>query len=103
LKKYTSNSHIINATVKAPTATLPEVLSIARAYGVSGLDKISGLGTINIDGRITGPVKSITSEDILRVLNGSANLNFNNVRLSGTDSAHQLASSAGFGRPGEGD
>ena len=103
LKQYTSNSPIIDATVKAPNATLPEVLSIARAYGISGLDKISGLGTINIDGRITGPVKSITSEDILRVLNGSANLNFNNVRLSGTDIAHQLATIAGFARPGEGD
>jgi len=103
LKQYTSNSPIIDATVKAPNATLPEVLSIARAYGVSGLDKISGLGTINLDGRITGPVKSITSADVLRVLNGSANLNFNNVRLNGTDVAHQLATIAGFARPGEGD
>jgi len=101
LKQYTSNSPIIDATVKAPNATLPEVLSIARAYGVSGLDRISGLGTINIDGRIAGPVKSITSEDVLRVLNGSANLNFNNVRLNGTDIAHQLATIAGFARPGE--
>ena len=103
LKQYTSNSPIIDATVKAPNATLPEVLSIARAYGVSGLDRISGLGTINLDGRITGPVKSITSSDILRVLNGAANLNFNNVRLNGTDIAHQLATIAGFARPGEGD
>jgi AsmA protein len=103
LKQYTSNSPVIDATVKAPNATLPEVLSIARAYGVSGLDRISGLGTINLDGRITGPVKSITSEDILRVLNGSANLNFNNVRLTGTDIAHQLATIAGFARPGESD
>jgi AsmA protein len=103
LKQYTSNSPIIDATVKAPNATLPEVLSIARAYGVSGLDKISGLGTINLDGRITGPVKSITSADVLRVLNGSANMNFNNVRLNGTDVAHQLATIAGFARPGEGD
>jgi AsmA protein len=103
LKQYTSNSPIIDATVKAPNATLPEVLSIARAYGVSGLDRISGLGTINLDGRITGPVKSITSADILRVLNGSANLNFNNLRLNGTDIAHQLATIAGFARPGEGD
>jgi hypothetical protein len=103
LKQYTSNSPIIDATVKAPNATLPEVLSIARAYGVSGLDRISGLGTINLDGRITGPVKSITSADVLRVLNGSANLNFNNLRLNGTDIAHQLATIAGFARPGEGD
>src|SRR2546430_11149480 len=103
LKQYTSNSPIIDATVKAPNATLPEVLSIARAYGVSGLDKISGLGTINIDGRITGPVKSINSADGLWVFDGSANLNFNNVRLNGTDIAHQLAAIAGFARPGEGD
>jgi AsmA protein len=103
LKQYTSNSPIIDATVKAPNATLPEVLSIAKAYGVSGLDKISGLGTINLNGRITGPVKSITSDDILRVLNGAANLNFNNVRLNGTDVAHQLATIAGFARPGESD
>jgi len=61
------------------------------------------LGTINLNGRITGPVKSITSDDILRVLNGAANLNFNNVRLNGTDVAHQLATIAGFARPGESD
>src|SRR6266550_1846033 len=102
LKQYTSNSPIIDATVKAPNATLPEVLSIARAYGVSGLDKISGLGTINLDGRITGPVKSITSADVLRVLNGAANLNFNNVRLNGTDIAHQLATIAGFAKTDQG-
>jgi AsmA protein len=102
LKQYTSNSPIIDATVKAPNATLPEVLSIARAYGVSGLDKISGLGTINLNGRITGPVKSITSDDILRVLNGAANLNFNNVRLNGTDIAHQLATIAGFAKTDQG-
>jgi AsmA protein len=102
LKQYTSNSPIIDATVKAPNATLPEVLSIARAYGVSGLDKISGLGTINLNGRITGPVKSITSDDILRVLNGAANLNFNNVRLNGTDIAHQLATIAGFAKGDQG-
>ena len=102
LKQYTSNSPIIDATVKAPNATLPEVLSIARAYGVSGLDKISGLGTINLNGRITGPVKSITSDDILRVLNGAANLNFNNVRLNGTDIAHQLATIAGFAKSDQG-
>jgi len=36
-------------------------------------------------------------------LNGSANLNFNNVRLNGTDIAHQLATIAGFARPGEAD
>src|SRR5207237_2539195 len=47
--------------------------------------------------------KSISSADVLRVLNGSANLNFNNVRLNGTDVAHQLATIAGFARQGEAD
>jgi AsmA protein len=103
LRQYTSNSPFVDAAFQAPNAQLPEVLSIARAYGVTGLDRISGVGTLNLNGHIAAPVRSITSNEILKALNGAANLNFNNVRLNGTDVAHQLATIAGFARSGEQD
>src|SRR5262249_665678 len=50
LQNYTSKSPVVEATLRAPNATLQEVLAIAKAYGISGLDKISGgSGTLNLD------------------------------------------------------
>ena len=43
-----------------------------------------------------GPLQSITSDEIMRALNGNVNLNFNNVRYSGVDIGHQLASIGQF-------
>jgi hypothetical protein len=45
LQQYLSNSPLINATLKAPNAQLQSILSMAKAYGVSGLEKISGNGS----------------------------------------------------------
>jgi hypothetical protein len=81
----------VDATLKAPQAELPAILAMAKAYGVSGLDKLSGAGTLALDMRAAGPLQSITSEEIMRALNGNVNLNFNNVRYSGVDIGHQLA------------
>ena len=96
LRSYTSKTPLVDATLKAPQAELPAILAIAKAYGVSGLDKVSGAGTLALDMHAAGPLQSITSDEIMRALNGSVNLNFNNVRYSGVDIGHQLATVGQF-------
>ncbi len=101
LRNYTSNSPLIDATLKAPNAQLPALLSMAKAYGVSGVDKLAGQGTLNLDLHAAGPVASLSSDQIMRALNGTLALNFNNVKYSGVDINHELASIGGFlGRAG---
>jgi len=96
LRSYTSKSPLVDATLKAPQAELPAILAMAKAYGVSGLDKLSGAGKLSLDMHVAGPLQSITSDEIMRALNGNVNLNFNNVRYSGVDLGHQLASIGQF-------
>ena len=75
---------------------LPAILAMAKAYGVTGLDKFNGAGTLALDMHAAGPLKSITSDEIIRALNGNLNLNFNNVRYSGVDVGHELANIGRF-------
>jgi uncharacterized protein involved in outer membrane biogenesis len=92
LRSYTSKTPLVDATLKAPQAELPAILAMAKAYGVTGLDKLNGAGTLALDMHAAGPLQSITSDEIMRALNGNLNLNFNNVRYSGVDVGHGLAS-----------
>jgi AsmA protein len=103
VKQYTSATPIIDATLQAPNAKFPAVLAMAKAYGVTALDKISGLGNLNLNMHLTGPVKSITSAEVVRALNGTLNLGLNDLRMNGADVNHQLASIAGFLKPGQTD
>jgi len=64
----------VNASLRAPNAQLPAIVSMAKAYGVTSLDKVSGWGTLNIDVHGTGPIKSVNQSEIMRVLNGSVGL-----------------------------
>jgi AsmA protein len=96
LQQYLSNNPLINATLKAPNAQLESILSMAKAYGVSGLEKISGNGTINLDMHAVGPVKGVTSAEIMRALNGTTALNVSNLRYTGVDLSRELAAIAGF-------
>jgi AsmA protein len=96
LRSYTSKTPLVDATLKAPQAELPAILAMAKAYGVTGLDKLNGAGTLALDMHAAGPLQSITSDEIMRALNGNLNLNFNNVRYSGVDVAHELASIGQF-------
>lgn len=96
LRQYLAKTPFVDATLKAPNASLPALLSMAKAYGVKGVEKINGQGTLNLDAHASGPLQSISSDDIMRALNGAMNLNFNNVRYSGADISHQLAGIAGF-------
>ena len=96
LEQYLSSSPLLNATLKAPNAQLQSLLSMAKAYGVGGLEKISGNGIVNLDMHAAGPLKGITSADIMRALNGTTALNVSNLRYTGVDLSHELAAIAGF-------
>ena len=41
LRNYASSTPQVDATLKAPRAELPAILAMAKAYGVTGLDKLS--------------------------------------------------------------
>jgi AsmA protein len=103
MKNYTSNAPDVDASVRAPQAALPDLLSMAKAYGVTSLDKISGAGTLALDMHASGPLQSISSDQIVRSLNGTINLNFNNMRYSGVDIDHQLTSLLGSGQAAQKD
>jgi uncharacterized protein involved in outer membrane biogenesis len=96
MRQYTSPNPVIDATLKAPNAQLPALLSMAKAYGVTSLDKVTGAGTLNLDMHAAGPVKSLNQNELMRAVNGNLNLNFNNVKYSGADLTHELGAIAGF-------
>jgi AsmA protein len=96
LKQYLSKNPMIDATLKAPNAALPGLLSIAKAYGVTALDKVSGAGNLNLDMHAAGPLSSLNSNSVMRALNGNLNLNFNDVKYTGADITQQLGAIAGF-------
>ncbi len=96
VRNYVSPTPVVDATVRAPNAQLPAVLAMAKAYGVTAVEKINGAGTINLDMHASGPVKSITTTEIMRALNGTMKFDFNNVKYSGADITRELAAIAGF-------
>jgi AsmA protein len=100
MRNYTAPSGTIDATLRASNAQLPAILAMAKAYGVTALDKVSGQGTLNLDMHATGAVKSLTAPEIERTLNGTVNVNFNNVKYSGANMSGELSKIAGFLRPG---
>src|SRR5207247_967765 len=76
---------LIEFALPAPGATLPEVQSIANAYGMTGLNQINGAGTLNLDLHAAGPLQSLSSQDLARALNGNMDLDFNALRIAGFD------------------
>jgi len=96
LRDYLSPRPVVDAMVRAPNAQLPAILSIAKAYGVNSLDKMNGAGAMNLDIRAAGPLRSINTTEIIRTLNGTVDLDLNNVKYSGTNVSQQLAAIAGF-------
>ena len=103
VKSYTSNTPVVDATLRAPQAALPDLLAMAKAYGVTSLDKVSGAGNLNLDMHAAGLLQSLSSDQMVKALNGTINLNFNNVRYAGVDVAHQLTSLLGSGKATQND
>jgi AsmA protein len=96
VRQYSSNSPTIDAGVRAPSATLPEIQAIAKSYGVTGLDQITGAGTLSLDLHAAGPLQSLSSEAITRALNGTMVLDFSPLRIAGFDTTNELAGIGGF-------
>ena len=103
MKQYTSKSPEVDATLRAPQAALPDLLAMAKAYGVTSLDKVTGAGNLSLDMHAAGPVQSFSSDEMVKALNGTINLNFNNVHYAGVDVAHQLTSLLGSGQAAQKD
>ncbi len=58
LSQYTTDSPNVDATIKTVNGKVEELLGIAKAYGVSAVEGMSGSGSISLDVRATGPIKN---------------------------------------------
>ncbi len=96
LQQYMAKSPLVDATLRATGANLPDVLAMAKAYGVTALNSVSGAGKLNMNMRAAGPLQTLTSNAVVGTLNGSIGLDLNNVRYNGIDIGYQLASMGGF-------
>ena len=57
LAKYTSPSPSVDATVRTLNGELGELLTIAKAYGVSAAEGLNGSGAVALDLHAVGPLK----------------------------------------------
>jgi uncharacterized protein involved in outer membrane biogenesis len=96
VRQYTSKSPFVDLALRAPGATLPEIQSLGKAYGLTGLDQLKGDGKLNLDLHAAGSVDSLQSKDVLRALNGSMNLDFSALRIDGFNVAEELGVIGGF-------
>ena len=96
VRDYTSKKPSIDAALRAPGASLPEIQNIARAYGVKGLDQLSGAGALSFDLRAAGPLDSFTSNNVMRAVNGNMKLGFDGMKFQGVDASRELARIGGF-------
>jgi len=96
LRDYLAPVPVVDAQVRAPNAQLAAILSMTKAYGITSLDKVKGEGTMNLDLHAVGALKSLSSAEIMRALNGKIDVQFNNVRYSGANIGRELASIARF-------
>ncbi len=58
LSGYAGDSPNVDATIKTVNGKVEELLGIAKAYGVSAVEGMSGSGSITLDVRATGPIKN---------------------------------------------
>lgn len=58
LSQYTSPSPSVDATLRTAGAKIDELINMAKAYGVSAVEGMSGSGMLNLDVHATGPLKN---------------------------------------------
>ncbi len=114
LTQYTSVSPNVDASLKTNNAKVNELLNIAKAYGVSSAEGMSGNGNITLDLHATGPIKntgamtfsgsgalqnvSLKTPTVTQPLNvRSANLQFTQNSVNITNLAASLGSSSASG------
>ena len=57
MSHYTTPSSMIDVSIRTTGANLGELLNIAKAYGVSAVEGMSGSGSLSLDAHVQGPVK----------------------------------------------
>jgi uncharacterized protein involved in outer membrane biogenesis len=57
LTQYASPSPNIDATIRTANANVAELLNMAKAYGVSAAEGMTGSGSLNLDVHAIGPIK----------------------------------------------
>ena len=58
LAQYTTPNSRVDANIRTANARLGEVLNIARAYGISAVEGVTGDGNLSLDVHAVGPVKN---------------------------------------------
>ncbi len=61
LSQYSTKNMNVDATVKTNGANIAELLNVAKAYGVSAAQGVTGTGTLSLDVHVQGPL-STTSQ-----------------------------------------
>jgi AsmA protein len=61
LAQYTAPNSTINASLRAGNAKIGELLSIAKAAGVSAVDGVTGDGMLSLDVHAQGPTKNMSA------------------------------------------
>ena len=57
LSHYTGPNGVIDAAIRTSGANLGELINIAKAYGVSAVEGMSGTGSLSLDAHVQGPIK----------------------------------------------
>ena len=57
LSHYTTPNGVIDASIRTSGANLGELINIAKAYGVSAAEGLSGTGSLSLDAHVQGPIK----------------------------------------------
>ncbi|MFL6438034.1 MAG: AsmA family protein [Terriglobales bacterium] len=57
LSHYTTPNGVVDAAIKTNGANLGEIINIAKAYGVSAAEGMSGSGSLSLDAHVQGPIK----------------------------------------------
>ncbi len=61
LANYTGNNSTIDAALRAPNAQIADLLSMAKAAGISAVEGMTGDGLLTLDVHARGPVKNMSA------------------------------------------
>lgn len=99
VNRYTSQNPTLDANIETASAKLPAILAIAKAYGVTSLDNLKGEGSLGLKMRLSGTLHSLSGDSMLRGIDGVTVIDFNNLRISGTNLSQEISKVGGFLKP----
>jgi len=89
LTQYTTPNRSIAATVRAPNARIGEILSMAKAAGISAVEGVSGDGSLTLDARVNGPTNNLSA----LVFNGTGKIQNASLKLPSLSKPVQINNS----------